>query len=72
MWRHGGAKEQALPRVSFVQLGGQPLKSFASRSDYYANRNVGDAEDGPHFYKITYTLRYIFLFYRIEYSGHID
>ncbi|MBC19878.1 MAG: hypothetical protein CMJ74_06420 [Planctomycetaceae bacterium] len=72
MWRIGAAEEQALPRVSFVQSGGEPLESFASRSDYYANRKVGDAMDRPHFYKITRAMRYIFLFCRMEYSGYND
>ena len=53
VWRSGDAEAQALPRVSFVQSGGEPLESFASRSDYYANRKVGDAMDRAHFDRIT-------------------
>ena len=72
VWRSGGAEAQALPRVSFVQSGGQPLESFTSRSDYYANRKVGEAMDKPHFDKITLAYRYILPFCRMKYSDRIE
>ncbi len=63
MWRIGLAEEQALPRVSFVHSGGQPLESFASRSDYYAKRKRGDPTGKPSFIKNTLTYRCILPFY---------
>ena len=72
MWRPGGAEEQALPRVSFVQSGGKPLESFASRSDYYVKRKGGDTKGKPSFVKITLTYRCILPFCRNDFLGHSE
>jgi hypothetical protein len=72
VWRPGGAEEQALPRVSFVQSGGKPLESFASRSDYYAKRKGGDTTGKPNFVKITLTYCYILPFCRNDFLGRSE